>query len=51
MTKQHDFILLDRSGSMSSMWDEAISSVNVYMKKLAEEKIGESQPTHQLVSL
>lgn len=36
---QHDFILLDRSGSMSSLWNEALSSVNAYAKKLAEDKI------------
>lgn len=36
---QHDFILLDRSGSMSSMWDEALSSINAYVAKLAEDKI------------
>lgn len=36
---QHDFILLDRSGSMQSLWTEAISSVNAYVAKLAEEKV------------
>jgi hypothetical protein len=36
---QHDFILLDRSGSMSSLWPEAIGSVNGYVKKLADDKI------------
>lgn len=36
---QHDFILLDRSGSMSSLWGEALNSVNGYVKKLAEDKI------------
>jgi len=36
---QHDFILLDRSGSMSSLWDEALSSINSYVKKLADDKI------------
>lgn len=36
---QHDFILLDRSGSMSSLWDEALSSINAYVKKLADDKI------------
>lgn len=28
------YILLDRSGSMSSMWDEALSSINGYVKEL-----------------
>ncbi len=36
---QHDFILLDRSGSMESLWTEALSSINAYVKKLADDKI------------
>lgn len=37
---QHDFILLDRSGSMQGLlWTEALNSVNSYVKKLAEEKV------------
>lgn len=36
---QHDFILVDRSGSMEGMWDEALGSVNAYVKKLAEDKV------------
>ena len=36
---QGDFILIDRSGSMSSMWAEALSSVNSYAKKLGEDKV------------
>lgn len=32
---QHDFILLDRSGSMRSLWSEMIGSVNLYVEKLA----------------
>lgn len=37
---QHDFILLDRSGSMSgSLWTEALGAVNGYVSKLAEDKI------------
>lgn len=36
---QHDFILLDRSGSMSSLWSEALGAVNSYVKKLADDKI------------
>ena len=36
---QHDFILLDRSGSMVSLWTEALSSVNAYVAKLAEEGV------------
>ena len=36
---QHDFILLDRSGSMSSLWLEALGAVNSYVKKLADDKV------------
>lgn len=39
---QHDFILLDRSGSMSDPagnWAEALSAVNAYVKKLADDKV------------
>jgi hypothetical protein len=36
---QHDFILLDRSGSMESLWTEALNSVNAYVKKLATDKV------------
>jgi Mg-chelatase subunit ChlD len=36
---QHDFILLDRSGSMSSQWNEALGAVNGYAHKLAEDKV------------
>jgi von Willebrand factor type A domain len=36
---QHDFILLDRSGSMETRWQEAVNSVNSYVAKLAEDKV------------
>lgn len=37
---QHDFILLDRSGSMGgSLWTEALGAVNGYVKKLAEDGV------------
>lgn len=36
---QHDFILLDRSSSMQGLWKEAISSINAYVAKLAEDKV------------
>jgi hypothetical protein len=40
ITMQHDFILIDRSGSMGgSMWKEALSSANAYVKKLAADKV------------
>lgn len=36
---QHDFILIDRSGSMAGLWDDALGGVNAYVKKLAQEKV------------
>lgn len=38
---QHDFILLDRSGSMSdnNLWGEALAAVNLYVKKLADDNV------------
>jgi hypothetical protein len=36
---QHDFILLDRSGSMGPIWDEALSSINSYVSKLAQDNV------------
>lgn len=36
---QHDFILLDRSGSMASRWEEAVNSVNAYVKELADKNV------------
>ena len=39
-TKQKVFMLLDRSGSMCSMWDETLSGVNSYVKKLSSDAMG-----------
>lgn len=36
---QHDFILMDRSGSMRPLWEEALNSVNGYVKKLANDNV------------
>jgi hypothetical protein len=41
---QHDFILLDRSGSMASMWNDALGSIDSYVRRLARERI-ETQVT------
>jgi hypothetical protein len=38
----HDFILLDRSGSMAQRWDETLVSVNAYVKELAAKPESES---------
>jgi len=42
MTSVHSYILLDRTGSMSGIWDEALNSVNAYAKSVGEEKDGEA---------
>lgn len=36
---QHDFILLDRSGSMGGIWDEAIKAIASYVQKLDQDKV------------
>lgn len=42
----HAYILLDRSGSMQSLWTEALSSVNAYAKELADKKDPKSSDNH-----
>ena len=39
------FILLDRTGSMSNMWNEAVNSVNAYVEELAKDKKGKHKVT------
>ena len=41
-TSVHSYILLDRTGSMSGIWDEALSSVNAYAKSVGEDEAGEA---------
>lgn len=36
---QHDFILLDRSGSMAGRWNDALGAVNAYAKGLADANV------------
>lgn len=36
---QRDYILLDRTGSMDVLWNEAVSSVNSYVEKLSKDKV------------
>lgn len=36
---QHDFILLDRSGSMQSNWAETLVAINAYVKGLLKENV------------
>jgi hypothetical protein len=40
----HAYVLLDRTGSMQSIWDEALSSVNAYARGLCAEG-GDSRVT------
>ncbi|MEO1027751.1 MAG: vWA domain-containing protein [Pseudomonadota bacterium] len=40
-TSLHSYILLDRTGSMSGIWEEALTSVNAYAKSVGEEEEGE----------
>lgn len=40
-TSVHSYILLDRTGSMGSIWDEALGSVNAYAKSVGEADEGE----------
>ena len=42
ITSVHSYILLDRTGSMSGIWDEALNSVNAYAKSVGEGKEGEA---------
>lgn len=42
-TSVHSYILLDRTGSMSGIWDEALGSVNAYAKSVGEEEDGEAE--------
>ncbi len=40
------YILLDRSGSMQSLWVEALSSVNAFAKELANKNDGNAVDSH-----
>ena len=40
------YILLDRSGSMQSLWVEALSSVNAFAKELANKTDGPAVDSH-----
>lgn len=42
----HAYILLDRSGSMQSLWVEALSSVNAYAKELSDKTSGNAVDSH-----
>lgn len=41
ISPMHAYILLDRTGSMSDIWDEALNSVNTFAEGLATKEEGE----------
>lgn len=45
------YILLDRTGSMSSIWDEALGSVNAYASEVAKPEEGETDDLETTVTL
>lgn len=47
----HSYILLDRTGSMSNLWDEALTSVNTYAAAVGEADEGETAPLETSVTL
>ncbi|MFN7055327.1 VWA domain-containing protein [Hyphomonas sp.] len=47
----HAYILLDRTGSMGPIWDEALSSVNTYAAELSKPEPGEPEPVPADVTL
>ncbi|MEO0982035.1 MAG: vWA domain-containing protein [Pseudomonadota bacterium] len=47
----HSYILLDRTGSMSSIWDEALGSVNTYAKSVGEAEEGDDPDLETTITL
>ena len=47
----HSYILLDRTGSMSSIWDEALTSVNAYAAAVGKAEEGEIDDLETQVTL
>ena len=47
----HSYILLDRTGSMSNLWDEALTSVNAYAAAVGEAGEGETALLETSVTL
>ncbi|MDJ0921370.1 MAG: vWA domain-containing protein [Henriciella sp.] len=47
----HSYILLDRTGSMSDIWTEALSSVNAYAEAVGQEEAGETDDLETTVTL
>ena len=47
----HSYILLDRTGSMSDIWDEALGSVNAYAAAVGKVEEGEADDLETTVTL
>ena len=47
----HSYILLDRTGSMSNIWDEALGSVNAYADSVGKVEDGEADDLDTAVTL
>lgn len=47
----HSYILLDRTGSMSGIWDEALTSVNTYAADIGKAEEGETDDLETSVTL
>ena len=47
----HSYILLDRTGSMSGIWDEALTSVNTYAREVSTAEEGETDDLETSVTL
>ncbi len=47
----HSYILLDRTGSMSDIWDEALGSVNAYADAVGKAEEGETDTLETSVTL
>ncbi len=47
----HSYILLDRTGSMSGIWDEALTSVNAYAAEVGKAEEGETDDLDTSVTL
>lgn len=47
----HSYVLLDRTGSMSGIWEEALGSVNAYVQALAKPEDGAAPEQGEKVTL
>ena len=47
----HTYILLDRSGSMSNIWDEILTSINAYVEEIAKPEPGSTKTINAQTTL